>query len=230
MKIFKDYLSPVKLNLFLEVVSRLDDGYHNLESLMTFCKLGDRIRIKKSNKFSFCIEGPFSDNLSKKKNIILQTISVFEKFLDIKFNVEIVLTKNLPISSGMGGGSSNAATIVHCLEKLYELKIRKRDLNYLLFSLGADVPFCYYRKSAIVTGKGEKISFLKNKLLELPIVLINPLVEVSTKKIFENLVFNNEEKKKTIHGKMNSQNFFDYLKKRRNDLQDSAERICPKIK
>ena len=132
----------------------------------------------------------------KKKNIILQTISVFEKFLDIKFNVEIVLTKNLPISSGMGGGSSNAATIVHCLEKLYELKIRKRDLNYLLFSLGADVPFCYYRKSAIVTGKGEKISFLKNKLLELPIVLINPLVEVSTKKIFENLVFNNEEKRK----------------------------------
>ena len=143
----------------------------------------------------------------QKKNIILQTISVFEKFLDIKFNVEIVLTKNLPISSGMGGGSSNAATIVHCLENLYELKIKKRDLNFLLFSLGADVPFCYYRKSAIVTGKGEKISFLKNKLLELPIVLINPLVEVSTKKIFENLVFNNEEKKKTIHGKMNSQNF-----------------------
>ena len=65
----------------------------------------------------------------------------------------------------MGGGSSNAATIVHCLENLYELKIRKRDLNYLLFSLGADVPFCYYRKSAIVTGKGEKISFFKNKIV-----------------------------------------------------------------
>ena len=85
----------------------------------------------------------------------------------------------------MGGGSSNAATIIHCLENLYNFNIKKEDLNFLLFSLGADVPFCYYRKSAIVRGKGEKISFLTHKLLELPVILINPLIEISTNKFLK---------------------------------------------
>ena len=89
----------------------------------------------------------------------------------------------------MGGGSSNAATIVYCLINLYNLKIKKRILIFLLFSLGADVPFCFYRKSAFVRGKGERIKFIKNKIRELPVILINPLVQVSTKSIFENLVF-----------------------------------------
>ena len=184
MEDFKEFVSPIKLNLFLEVINKSKDGYHNLESLMTFCKFGDQIKIKKSTKFKFSIDGPFSKNLSTKSNIILNTIVLLEKYLNLKFNVEIILTKNLPISSGMGGGSSNAATIIHCLKNLYNFKIRKKELDFLLFTLGADVPFCYYRKSAIVRGKGEKISFIKKKLFELPVVLINPLIEISTKQIF----------------------------------------------
>ena len=68
--------------------------------------------------------------------------------------------------------------------------------------MGADVPFCYYRKSAIVRGKGEKISFLKKKLFELPVVLINPLIEISTRQIFENLVLNSKKKKKNLKMKI----------------------------
>ena len=155
---------------------------------MTFCKFGDLINIRKSNEFIFSIDGPFSKDLSKKNNIILDAVSILENFFNLKFNIEIILTKNLPIASGMGGGSSNAATIVYCLINLYNLKIKKKDLNFLLFSLGADVPFCFYRKSAFVRGKGERIKFIKNKIRELPVILINPLVQVSTKSIFENLV------------------------------------------
>ena len=230
MEDFKEFVSPIKLNLFLEVINKSKDGYHNLESLMTFCKFGDQIKIKKSTKFKFSIDGPFSKNLSTKSNIILNTILLLEKYLNLKFNVEIILTKNLPISSGMGGGSSNAATIIHCLKNLYNFNIRKKELDFLLFTLGADVPFCYYRKSAIVRGKGEKISFLKNKLFELPVVLINPLIEISTRQIFENLVLNSKKKEKFENENINLENLFIYLAKRRNDLQNSAEKICPKIK
>ena len=166
MKNFEKWISPIKLNIFLEVINREKNGYHNLESLMTFCKFGDLIKVKKSNKFIFSIDGPFAKDLPKINNIILESVLLLENFFQIKFNVEIILTKNLPISSGMAGGSSNAATIIHCLRSLYNLKISKKDIDSLLFTLGADVPFCYYRRSAIVRGKGEKIFFLKKKIPE----------------------------------------------------------------
>ena len=230
MKPFEEYLSPIKLNLFLEVIKKTSDGYHQLESLMIFCKFGDFIKIKKSNKFLFSIEGPFSENLSTRQNIIIDTVSLLENFFGMKFNIEIVLKKNLPISSGMGGGSSNAATVFHCLKNLYNLKIKKKDLDELLFSLGADVPFCYYRKSAMVKGKGEKIFFLNKKIRELPVVLVNPLIEISTKKIFENLNLNKSYKDKFDYNDIDKANLFDYLEEKKNDLQPFAEKICPKIR
>ena len=230
MKTFEEYLSPIKLNLFLEVINKTSDGYHQLESLMIFCKFGDFIKIKKSNKFLFSVEGPFSENLSTRQNIIIDTVSLLENFFGMKFNIEIVLKKNLPISSGMGGGSSNAATVFHCLKNLYNLKIKKKDLDELLFSLGADVPFCYYRKSAIVKGKGEKIFFLKKKIRELPVVLVNPLIEISTKQIFENLNLNKSFKDKFDYNDIDKANFFNYLEEKKNDLQPFAEKICPKIR
>ena len=230
MKTFEEYLSPIKLNLFLEVINKTSDGYHQLESLMIFCKFGDFIKIKKSNKFLFSIEGPFSENLSTRQNIIIDTVSLLENFFGMKFNIEIVLKKNLPISSGMGGGSSNAATVFHCLKNLYNLKIKKKDLDELLFSLGADVPFCYYRKSAMVKGKGEKIFFLNKKIGELPVVLVNPLIEISTKQIFENLNLNKGFKDKFDYNDIDKANLFNYLEEKKNDLQPFAEKICPKIK
>ena len=230
MKTFEEYLSPIKLNLFLEVINKTSDGYHQLESLMIFCKFGDFIKIKKSNKFLFSVEGPFSENLSTKQNIIIDTVSLLENFFGMKFNIEIVLKKNLPISSGMGGGSSNAATVFHCLKNLYNLKIKKKDLDKLLFSLGADVPFCYYRKSAMVKGKGEKIFFLNKKIRELPVVLVNPLIEISTKQIFENLNLNKNLKDKFDYNDIDKANFFNYLEEKKNDLQPFAEKICPKIR
>ena len=153
MKSFEEYLSPIKLNLFLEVINKTSDGYHQLESLMIFCKFGDFIKIKKSNKFLFSVEGPFSENLSTKQNIIIDTVSLLENFFGIKFNIEIVLKKNLPISSGMGGGSSNAATVFHCLKNLYNLKIKKKILmNYYL----AWVLMFHF----VITGK---VQWLKEK-------------------------------------------------------------------
>ena len=153
--------------------------------------------------------------------------TIYAKF---KINVHIKLTKNIPIASGMGGGSSNAATVIHCLKDLFKISIEKNTLDSLLFSLGADVPFCFFRKTAIVKGKGENIEFLSSKIPELPVLLINPLIEISTKKIFEGVRLSSQNRVDNDIDFFNSDLFFEGLNNRNNDLECVAERICPTIK
>ena len=87
----------------------------------------------------------------------------------------------------MGGGSSNAATVVRCIHKLFNIKENNNLDNFFLISIGADVPFCFYGKSAIVTGLGDKLNFIEHDFEKFFVLLINPLKEVSTKQIFEKL-------------------------------------------
>ena len=226
----KSYISPLKLNLYLHLINKTCDGYHNLESLMTFCDYGDFISIKEEKDFSFTIDGPFAKNLSKTENIILDAVKLLEEYAKFKINVHIKLTKNIPIASGMGGGSSNAATVIHSLKDLFKISIEKNTLDSLLFSLGADVPFCFFRKTAIVKGKGENIEFLSSKIPELPVLLINPLIEISTKKIFEGVRLSSQNRVDNDIDFFNSDLFFEGLNNRKNDLECVAERICPTIK
>ena len=226
----KKYISPLKLNLYLHIINKTNDGYHNLESLMTFCDFGDLISIKKEKDFSFTIDGPFAKNLSKTENIVLDAVKLVEKHLKFKINAHIQLTKNIPVASGMGGGSSNAATVIHCLKDLFEFSIEKKSIDSLLFSLGADVPFCFFRNTAIVKGKGEKVGFLSSKIPEFPVLLINPLIEVSTKKIFEGLRLYNRKRKDYNIDFSTPDLFLEGLNKKDNDLEKVAEKICPIIK
>ena len=180
-------LSPAKINLFLEVKSKREDGYHNIQSLMTFCDFGDMLCVSKSNDFKIKLEGPFSSLLVNKENLINRTVKKLEDLFKRNFNVEVILKKNLPIASGMAGGSSNAATFITCIKEIFKLD-EVEGFNELLLSLGADVPFCYKGKTALVSGIGEKIKFTKN-LREYFVLLVNPKIEVSTKEIFNNINF-----------------------------------------
>ena len=119
------FISPAKLNLYLEVKSKRKDGFHNLESLITFCELADIIEIEKSNSFELKIKGPFGQFLDLSENIIVKVLKGLEKLYERKFKVCVTLEKNLPISSGMGGGSSKAATVVRAIHKLYGINESK---------------------------------------------------------------------------------------------------------
>ena len=180
-------LSPAKINLFLEVKNKRIDGYHDIQSLMTFCDFGDTLSVSKSKDFRIKLDGPFSSSLINKENLIQKTVKKLEDLFQRKFNVEVVLKKNLPIASGMAGGSSNAATFIACVKEIFRLE-EVDGFNELLLSLGADVPFCYNGKTALVTGIGENIKFTKN-LKEYFVLLVNPKIEVSTKEIFNNINF-----------------------------------------
>ena len=168
--------SPAKINLYLEVKNKRNDGFHNIESLMTFCDYGDLISVRRSNSFKFKINGPFSETLINRENLIERTVKELEILYKRKFLVSIHLKKNLPISSGMGGGSSNSATIIRCIKEIFSLT-EPRFFKKFLLSLGADVPFCYYGKTAIVTGIGENVTFVDD-IKEFYILLINPKIEI----------------------------------------------------
>lgn len=221
--------SPAKINLFLEIKNKDRDGLHNLESLMSFCDFGDLIYVSKSKDLSLEISGPFSRSLIRKDNIILRTIYMLEKYLNTKIKVNIRLNKNLPIASGMGGGSSNAATIIHCIKQLFKINFDK-NFNDFLFNLGADVPFCFYRRVAMVEGKGEKITFYPRKIPEYFVLLVNPNIQISTKRIFQKLKINFRKKKKPENRFVLEEDFLGYLLKKNNDLEVPAIDQCDEIK
>lgn len=212
-------LSPAKINLFLEVKSKRDDGYHDIQSLMTFCDFGDILCVSKSDNFNIKLEGPFSSSLANKENLIYSTVIKLEDLFERSFNVEVILKKNLPIASGMAGGSSNAATFIACVKEIFELD-EVEGFNELLLSLGADVPFCYKGKTALVTGIGEHIKYTK-KLREYFVLLVNPKIEVSTKEIFNNIDFKDISYKR---GNINISNVINLecFKNRSNHLEKYA--------
>lgn len=219
MKRSHKFISPAKLNLYLEVKNKRKDGFHNLESLMTFCELGDIIRIEKSSTFKLKINGPFGRFLDLNKNIIVEAVNGLEQLYEREFGVSVTLEKNLPISSGMGGGSSNAATVIRAIHDIFEVD-ESQYLDNFLVSIGADVPFCYYGKSAIITGIGDKIQFVNHDLDDYHVLLVNPIKEISTKKIFEKLKIEKEKKVKK-ETKLTQINL-DFLKGKENHLESVA--------
>lgn len=219
MKRSHKFISPAKLNLYLEVKNKRKDGFHNLESLMTFCELGDIIRIEKSSTFKLKINGPFGRFLDLNKNIIVEAVNGLEQLYEREFTVSVTLKKNLPISSGMGGGSSNAATVIRAIHDIFNVD-ESQYLDNFLISIGADVPFCYYGKSAIITGIGDQIQFVNHDLDDYHVLLINPIKEISTKIIFEKLKIEKEKRvKKEI--KLTQINL-DFLKGKENHLESVA--------
>ncbi len=217
--------SPAKINLYLEVKNKRNDGFHNIESLMTFCDYGDLISVRRSNSFKFKINGPFSETLINRENLIERTVKELEILYKRKFLVSIHLKKNLPISSGMGGGSSNSATIIRCIKEIFSLT-EPRFFKKFLLSLGADVPFCYYGKTAIVTGIGENVTFVDD-IKEFYILLINPKIEISTKEIFNSLkVGSKRVSKLQDYSKFNDLKF---IIGKKNDLESYVKNFNKKI-
>ncbi len=213
-------ISPAKINLYLEIKGKRADGYHDIESLMTFCKFGDVLKVERSKSFRLSIKGPFAKLLENQENLIESSLKKLEDFYNRRFRVNVLLTKNLPVSSGMAGGSSNVATFIRCLKEIYNLQDLK-GFNDLLLSIGSDVPFCYYGKTAIVESIGESLFFVEN-FKSYFILLVNPNLEISTKEVFESLnsqfFANRSQNFKKNHSLID----INFTKKRDNVLQNSV--------
>jgi len=177
--------APAKINLYLHVTGKRDDGYHLLDSLMAFAECGDVIEVEAASDLSLSISGPFAEGLpTGPDNLVMQAAEKIRQFAGGATGARIKLQKNLPVASGIGGGSADAAAVMKALCQLWEVAPAEGDLMALALSLGADVPICLTGKAAFVSGIGEIITPVSD-LPTVPMVLVNPGVAVSTPSIFK---------------------------------------------
>lgn len=174
--------APAKINLYLHVTGRRADGYHLLDSLVAFAGVHDTVRMAPAPDLSLVIEGPFADAVpSGPDNLVLKAAISLRDAAGIDHGAEIVLEKHLPVASGIGGGSADAAATLSGLARLWG--VGAVDLAQLGLSLGADVPVCLFGKPAFMAGIGEQITGAP-ALPPAWLVLVNPGVGVSTPSVF----------------------------------------------
>lgn len=223
--------APAKINLALHVTGQRADGYHLLETLVTFTEAGDTIRIRDADTDSFSISGPFGDLLRAGDggdNLVTRARDLLRDALASTGQpappVAIHLEKNLPVASGIGGGSADAAATLRGLLRHWRAGIAPDALASMALTLGADVPMCFERRSLIARGIGEDIEPLTD-LPELAMVLANPLKAVSTPEIFRRL----QNKTNPPLPASATIGWMDFLAQSRNDLQPPAQALLPEI-
>jgi len=179
--------APAKINLFLHVGRKRADGYHDLESFVAFAAFGDEISLVRDGGFSLSLGGPFGAQLSDcKQNLALKAAKLLAERTDTKQGVRVHLRKNLPVASGLGGGSADAAAVLRGLMHLWQLDPERIDLAETAELLGADVPVCVASKTSWMEGKGECVRTLP-PLPEAGVLLVNPGVQISTSQVFGSL-------------------------------------------
>lgn len=222
-----------KINLALHVTGQRADGYHLLDTLVAFAEYGDVIEVSKPHHahgpIEFMIDGPFSEGLtSGPENLVTSAAFLLrEAVLNSGLEpapVSIVLTKNLPVASGIGGGSADAAAALLALQEYWGSAV---DLEKIALGLGADVPMCLCNKPLRAQGIGEEITLLESAE-SLSLVLVNPGVEVSTPAIFKAL--SNKENSAISMTSNEAFPALDILRSEtRNDLEAPAKEISPEI-
>lgn len=233
-----EVFAPAKINLTLHVTGQREDGYHLLDSLVTFAGVGDRVTLTKSETPSFEVTGPFGQAVPEgNDNLVLRAA----KLIDLPHPVAIRLEKNLPPASGIGGGSADAAAALRGMMALQVPHLDWDDpqktfgdealspLAEGLLKLGADVPMCFQPFAARVRGIGEKIEFAYG-LPDLPAVLVTPLYAVSTPDVFGSLENrSNPPMPATLPAFDGIGDCAAWIASHRNDLQAASIRILPAI-
>ncbi len=223
--------APAKINLALHVTGQREDGYHLLEMLVTFTEAGDVLRISDADADQFFISGPFAQGLKDAdpdSNLVLKARDLLRAHLQESRTatppVSIHLEKNLPIASGIGGGSADAAATLRGLMRQWNVQVDSDSLGKMALKLGADVPMCLASTPLIARGIGEELTLLPN-FPQLSLVLVNPLQAVSTPAIFRLL----ESKNNAPLPALADDNWLSMLGALRNDLQPPAMRLLPQI-
>ena len=181
MQGFQRYLAPAKINLFLHVVGQRADGYHLLQTVFCLVNLYDIVYLKITDqpRIKRVVE---MKNVAEENDLCIKAAKLLQAHTGCKKGVEIAVEKNIPMGGGLGGGSSDAATVLMALNQLWQCGLNSEALQALGLTLGADVPFFIYGKNAWAEGVGER--FQPVILPKKTYVLITPDVNVQTSKVF----------------------------------------------
>jgi 4-diphosphocytidyl-2-C-methyl-D-erythritol kinase len=228
--------APAKINLFLHVTGRRDDGYHLLDSLVSFADIGDRLVLEQALDFELEINGPYAAAFNAKEldaspsssNLLVRAAWDMARLFKKNLAVKVTLTKNLPLGAGIGGGSSDAAAMIWGLLEYWKITERPDELMSLALKLGADVPACLSCITSRLEGTGEILSPLET-FPEIPVVLVYPARASSTALAFSRYHGNFKEPADMPQGFENLDLLMRFLKTTNNDLHKAACESVPEI-
>ena len=221
-------LSPAKVNLFLKVVSKRPDGYHNIVSIVDIISVFDVIHIEEIPDDVIIIEDD-KDILPKDAaNTMYRAAVALKERFKINRGVRVFVEKNIPIGSGLGGPSSNAATVLKELARIWKVKINEAELNDIGRGIGADVPLFLYGNACIMRGIGNKISPVE--LPSLWYLIIYPNISISTRRVYEGLKIVLTKKQNDIKLVAKFSGTREVSAILENDLERIGILLCPIIK
>ena len=223
-------LARAKINLYLHVVGKRPDGYHLLDSLIVFAECGDEIAVAPADDLSLQIDGPFAAGLSAAAdNLVLQAAQGLRDLCDRRQGAAIRLAKNLPLASGIGGGSADAAATLQALTGLWAVAPERAALYALALRLGADVPVCLDGRPSFVGGIGEDI-VAAGFLPPAHLLLVNPRVPTPTPQVFKARRGGFSEPGRWRQAPATAEELGRALAACRNDLTEAAIEVAPVIR
>ena len=175
-----------KINLGLDVVRRREDGYHEVKMVMQMLRLYDQIDIEKTQESGILVRSNLSFLPTDERNIAYKAAKVMIDQFGLEQGVIIRIEKHIPVAAGMAGGSTDCAAVLYGMNKLFGLRLNQKKLRELGVKLGADVPYCLMRQTALSEGIGEILTPI-SPLQDCPILIAKPSVSVSTRHVYEHL-------------------------------------------
>lgn len=188
-----------KINLGLDVVRRREDGYHEVKMVMQMLRLYDQIDIEKTQESGILVRSNLSFLPTDERNIAYKAAKVMIDEFGLEQGVIIRIEKHIPVAAGMAGGSTDCAAVLYGMNKLFGLRLNQKKLRELGVKLGADVPYCLMRQTALSEGIGEILTPI-SPLQDCPILIAKPSVSVSTRHVYEHLKLDEQTMHPDIDG------------------------------
>jgi 4-diphosphocytidyl-2-C-methyl-D-erythritol kinase len=217
--------ASAKINLFLHVGAKRADGFHPLQSLAVFTDVGDALALDNDNALSLAINGPFAAGLdAESDNLVLRAARALGAQ-----GARLALTKNLPVASGIGGGSADAAAALRGLNTLWNSGKDTEALRAIAATLGSDIPVCVLSTPSFMEGRGELLR-APQSMPRVPMLLVNPGVAVPTKDVFAALTMRSGVEMTLPRGRFrDTADVLRFLETTRNDLEAPALKLQPVI-
>lgn len=188
-----------KINLGLDVVRRREDGYHEVKMVMQMLRLYDQIDIEKTQESGILVRSNLSFLPTDERNIAYKAAKVMIDRFGLEQGVIIRIEKHIPVAAGMAGGSTDCAAVLYGMNKLFGLRLNQKKLREIGVKLGADVPYCLMRQTALSEGIGEILTPI-SPLQDCPILIAKPSVSVSTRHVYEHLKLDEQTMHPDIDG------------------------------
>ena len=220
--------SYAKINLTLDVIEKREDGYHNIDGIMQMIDLYDEVEVKISDKFE--ITSNSKEIPLDEKNLVYKVYYVMKEKYKFNENFSIHIDKNIPVSAGIGGGSSNSAVVIELINELLGLKMSLEDRKQIGRKVGADIPYLLVGKTARTRGIGDELEILET-LPTTDILIVNNGVEISTPYVYSKIVpSGNSERVDKLISTYKNRKYDEFFSNLYNEMEEVSISYCPEIK